>query len=192
MYGLELVSRTGSTDPITVAALKTHLREDSDANDTLIEALRDAAIEAVEEGMGTVLKQATMRLTLPNWPSGGVFYIPRFPVQSITSITYLEKGESTPTTWAASNYRLEDEAFPPRVVTKKDIVLPTASLESGNPVTVTFVAGYADGEVPESPIHAIRLLVAHWYANAEAVALGTIATQIPEAYRSLIMRGRQW
>lgn len=191
MYGLAITSRTGA-DPISLAEIKEQVSQDHDLDDDLLTALRDAAIETVEEAQSTILAQATMTLTLSYWPRDGVFVIPRYPVQSITSITYLEEGESTPTTWAASNYRLESDTFPPRVVVKKDIITPTASLESGNPITITFVAGYADGQVPDTPLQSVRFLTAHWYANRESVAVGTIATKIPDTFMSLIMRGRLW
>jgi len=192
MYGLAILSRTGTVDPVTLMEIKAHVNQDHDYDDTLLTSLVAAASEMVEESQGKIFRQASMRLTLPNWPAMGVFYLPRYPVQSVTSIEYLPDGEDDWVTWAASNYRTQLDTLPPTIVTKKDIVLPTTSLEAGNVVRVTFVAGYANGAVPEKAKHAIKLLVAHWYANREAVTTGTIATVIPDAYRSLIMGDRLW
>ncbi|MGP9823762.1 head-tail connector protein [Ectopseudomonas khazarica] len=46
----------------------------------------------------------------------------------------------------------------------------------------------ADNEVALEPDiwQAVYLLVAHWYANREAVALGTIATSVPHGVERLL------
>lgn len=192
MYGLAVTSRTGTVDPVTLTEMKAHVRVDGTAEDTYLTDLISAAAVAVEDMQAKVFRQATMTMTMDMWPRGGLIRLPRYPVQSITSVTYLEEGESSATTFASTNYLLDANSLPPRVVLKKNKLFPSDSIEAGPSITVTFVAGYADGEVPENAKHAIKLLAGHWYANREAVVTGTIATQMPESLRSLIMRDRLW
>ena len=192
-YGLTMVAReSGTNAPVSLTELKAHVRQDHSADDTVLTDLIEAVAVTVEDAQARVLQQSTWTLTLDDWPASGEIVIPRYPVTSVSSVTYLEAGESTPTTFASTNYRVDTGRLPPRIVLKKDVLWPTATLERGAPITVTFLAGYADGEVPEKVKHAIKLLAGHWYEHREAVATGTIATKIPLAYESLIMADRLW
>lgn len=191
-YGFKLVERVAATNaPVTLADAKEHLRA-GDNEDDYIQTLLDAAIQRVEDDMAVVLQQATCRATYRVWPTCGEFVFPRWPVSAVASITYLEDGESSPTTLTASLYRLEADAMPPRVVMRKDQLFPVDTLETGYPITATFTAGFEDDEWPTTAVHAIKLLVGHWYLHREAVATGTIATNIPEAYSALVRGGRLW
>lgn len=191
-YGLAVVSRTGTEDPVSLTEIKAHVRQDHDADNTVLSDLVSAASETVEDAQSKVFRKATMTLTLPHWPASGVIKIPRYPVVSVDSVTYLEEGESSATTLAASNYRVETDHLPPRIVLLKNKQWPSASLEAGMPIAVNFTAGYADGAVPEKSKHAIKLLVGYWYNSRESVVTGTIATELPEAFRSLVLRDRLW
>lgn len=192
-YAFALVAREdGTSAPVTLADLKAHLRVDGSDEDTIIQSYLDAAIAKVEDDLASVLQKATCRFSLKSWPRGGEFRLPRYPLVSVTSITYLEESEVTPTTLTSTLYRAETDAIPPRVVMKQDQLFPVESLETGYPIVVTFVAGYEDGAVPDTALHAIRLLAAHWYLHREPVITGTIATTIPEAYRALIAGARLW
>ena len=60
-------------------------------------------------------------------------------------------------------------------------------------VTVTYTAGYAAGEEPQSLIQAMLLLVGHFYANREAVTLGGTSSapqEVPLAVESLCNQHR--
>ena len=88
---------TGAPDfdgVITVAQLKEHLRVDSSDEDTLIEAYRDAAIAWVEDYCNTRLGDVAAVGYMD------YFYNARFPigpVQSITSVTYLDTANASQT-----------------------------------------------------------------------------------------------
>ncbi|MGB0437664.1 MAG: head-tail connector protein [Mycobacterium sp.] len=192
MYGIAITARTGSLDPVTSTEIKAHVRQDHTADDTVLADLVSAAALKVEDDMGTVLREATLTLTMDRWPTSGVIAIPRFPVQSVGSVTYLEEGEVSATTLSSTLYRVDTTSLPPRLVLKKNQQWPTDALEHGAPITVTFTAGYADGAVPEREKHAVKLLVGHWYANRESVVTGTIAQNVPESYRSLVLGSRLW
>lgn len=191
-YGLSLARVDGTNAPVSLAEAKAHVRQDHSADDTVLSDLVSACAEAVEDAQGRVLQKSTVTLTLDEWPSDGVIRLPRFPVQSVTSITYLEEGQSSATTLSSSLYRVDTNSLPPRVVLKKNQQWPTASLEYGAPITVTFVAGYENNTWPEKSKHAVKLLLGHWYAHREAVVSGTISVQVPESYRSLILQDRLW
>jgi uncharacterized phiE125 gp8 family phage protein len=58
---------------------------------------------------------------------------------------------------------------------------------------VRYVAGYAEDHtgVPQPLRHALRLLLAHWYANREAVSAGDLK-ELPVAVDALISPYRNW
>lgn len=192
MYGLSIARASGSERIVTTVDAKAHLHVDHGDEDSLIERLIDAATEHYESQTGHIVRQSDVTLTLPCWPSGHTIPLPRSPVSSVTSVTYLEEGESSATTLSSSLYREETTTDRPAIVLKANQDWPTASLENGHPITVVFVAGYATASVPESDRAAILLMVGHLYENREAVVIGTIATVLQEAYRALVMQRRRW
>lgn len=192
-YTLALTQRVDGTNaPLTLAQAKEHLRVDGTAEDDYIQAILDAAIEKVEQDMSIILQRAEMVMRLARWPGSEQFVLPVFPLAEVTEITYLEDGEDNPTTLNSDLYRAELDSVPPRIVMKKDRLFPSDSLETGYPIAVSFIAGYADDAWNTKAVHAIRLLLGHWYLHREAVATGTIATEIPQAYEALVLGGRQW
>src|SRR5262249_44390121 len=64
-----------------------------------------------------------------------------------------------------------------------------ATFSEPGAVEIDFQAGYGDvSAVPRGAKRAMLKLIAHWYRNTEAVALGTIATVVPKGYDSLVAK----
>lgn len=190
-YSIERLEVLG-IDPVSLEAVKANMREDGDDQDTRIDQLIQAATKYIEDARSQVLRRSTFTMTLERWPRDGRIEIPRFPVTAVNSVTYLAEGASEATTFAATNYRLEAAQRPPRIVLKSNKVWPSATLETGAPITVTFTAGYPDGQVPEDAQQAIHLLVAHWYENREGVVIGTISGKLPLGIHDIVLSERQW
>jgi uncharacterized phiE125 gp8 family phage protein len=112
------------------------------------------------------------------------------PVQSVSSIAYLdENGDSQ--TLSSSLYRTDLNSRPSRIEPAYGQSWPSTYGVS-NSITVTFLAGYTtQALIPEQAKQAIKLLVSHWYSHRDAVLAGTIATELPLGYGSLI-RSIQW
>ena len=192
-YAISGVTRAvGTKDPLTLEEAKAHLKPDGADDDELIKAMIAAVAGSVEDVQARVFRKGTIELWLPGWPESGVIRIPRFPLVSVDAVEYLKAGEVGWTTYPASNYRVLTDRTPPRIVLKKDARWPTASLEAGDAVRVSFTAGYEDGKVPEKAKQTIRLLLGHWYENRGAVELGTAAITIPDSYRALVLSDRLW
>lgn len=155
-----------STYPITTAAAKLHLRVDASDEDTLIDALITAATEMAEQHTGRAIMQQTWQLTLDEFPE--YFELTRVPVQSITSITYVDTAGATQTL-SNTQYALAQDDFGfARIDPTYDAVWPDTRLQPGA-VTVIFVCGYASASVvPESIKQWIKLMVAAMYENREA------------------------
>jgi uncharacterized phiE125 gp8 family phage protein len=165
-YSLERT--VGPTAPvISLASMKQHLRVDDDADDPLIAEQMLAATEYVEFFLRRQVMPATWRLKLDRFPSDRWIELPRPPVQSISSIGYVDSA-GVSQTFAAPNYALDSGAFPPRIDLAYGVAWPN-TLGQPNAVTITYVAGYAtSAAVPPSIQAAIKLLVSDLYENREA------------------------
>lgn len=158
---------TAPADPlISLDDAKAHVRaSDYDEDDDYLTALVEAAASHIEgpTGVGRVMVTQTWRGTLDSLPSS--FSIPLGPVQSITSITYVDQAGETQTVPPA-DYHTDFDRHPALVAFFKR---PTDVANVPGAVKVTFVAGYGEpADVPAMVRHAARLLVGSWFKNREA------------------------
>lgn len=159
---------------ITVADLKAHMRVTHTAEDTLISALRSAAISWVEEHCNIKLGSYTARGYLPGFYNS---YIPIGPVTAVTEVKYQTTADTDYTTdlttLVASNWFTDTISQPARIAFRD---YPNVYEYALTPVVVSFTAGY--GTVPAPVLQAIRLLVAHMYENRQEEIVGTITTRL--------------
>lgn len=136
-----------TTEPVALAEVKDHIRVSGSDEDALINDLITSAREYIETFTGRTLMPQTWDLKLNCFPAGGApLVLPNPPVQSVTSITYLDTaGDSQ--TWASSKYLTTD--LPQTAPRAQMPRVPLAYAESypstygvENAVTVTFVTGY--------------------------------------------------
>lgn len=188
MPSLELVTPP-SIEPVSRTIFKIARREDQDEHeqDALADALIAAARQLVEEETTRQLITATWRLGLPHWPTcyGGRIELRRPPVQSITSVTYLDT-DGVQQTLDSSLYLL-DAASPNRpgwLYPAYNQTWPDARLQP-NSIQVTFTCGYGAtaASVPHTARQAIQLLAGHWWENREAV--GKVGDEVALAYHAL-------
>ena len=180
--------RTGAPGAlaVTAAELRDHLRLDGTDQDTYLETLLNTAIEKVEEDTGRALITQTWKLHLPRFWSGSL-ELPRSPLQSVTSITYIDT-DGNSQTLATSEYDVITEAQVGRIETAYGKTLPSTRSTS-QAVTITFVAGWgaAGANVIAKARHAVKLLAAHYFAHSEPVTVhGPAPASVPETYRALI------
>lgn len=185
-----------ATEPVTLAEAKLHLRVDVNDDDDLITALIVAAREHVETFTHRALITQTWDLQLDKFPSldwsaplvgdsvsRGPLWIPKPPLASVTSVTYVDTTGTTQT-WSASAYTVDAPAGPHarmgRIVPAFAQFYPVTRTQP-NAVTVRFVAGYgAASAVPASIKAAIKILVATWFdPGRQAVNLGSRLEVIP-------------
>jgi uncharacterized phiE125 gp8 family phage protein len=105
----------------------------------------------------------------------GAIWLPKPPLQSVTSVSYVDTSGATQV-WSAANYTVDAPSGPTarmgRVTPGWSIYYPVAR-EVPNAVTVRFVAGYgATGTSVPFPIKAaMKLLIGNWWQNREAATI---------------------
>jgi hypothetical protein len=202
--GLKLITAP-TLEPVTLPELKLHLRVDVDLtdDDTLITSLGKAAREKAEAFLNRAILTQTWDYTRNSFPNQDwlgararwlgvaslestfaprnpqVFELPFPPVQSVTSITYIDTNGVTQTLDPAK-YRLDDVEEPARLEPAYGTTWPSTQAVLAA-VKVRFVCGWTDPAlVPESIKLAIKKLAAAWYDNRTPWAQGERVTDLPQ------------
>lgn len=164
-----------SAEPITLAQAKEHLKVDFNDEDSYINSLISAARIACENITGQRFIQRNMRLTLDAFPllSDTDIVLPVAPVQSITSITYIDQ-EGVEQTWSDSLYTFAFDPCYPRLRPAYNQDWPSNVRDDIAVININFVAGYFPDDaspqdyaasVPEAIKHALKLIIGHYYEH---------------------------
>lgn len=176
-----------ASEPLSTDAAKAHLRVDIDDDNDYIDTLVATAREHVESYTRRALITQTWDLWLDDWPEDGIIPL-RAPLQSVTHVKYVDDDGAT-ATMSADDYLVDAYNEPGQVVLKGAASWPSATLRETNGVNVRFVAGYgtAGSSVPQPILHAMKLLIGHWYENREAVIVsGAVPKNVPLAVDALL------
>lgn len=167
-FGLTLVTPP-ATEPLTLSEAKSHGIIQTAADDAFVTSLIQAARECCERVTERALITQTWKLVLDRFPrniygSDAPMRLPRPPLASVTSITYVDT-DGTTQTWASSNYLVDTDSEPGRVAPAVNAAWPVSRAQQGA-VTVTYVAGYgAASAVPEEIKQRLRNYVAYCYEH---------------------------
>lgn len=177
MAGLTIVT-AASANPISTTELRDYARIDDNVDTTLIASIIGAATKFCEEYTNRSFVTQTLRLSLDGineydqkiqdgFHTGAfqIFYnnfieIPKPPLISVSSIKFFDDSD-TESTWATSNYYIDNVSEPARVILRDGGAYPT-DLRNANGIQVNYTAGYgAASAVPE----AIRVAIMQYALN---------------------------
>ena len=186
-----------AVEPVTLVQAKVQAHVETADEDASIGALITAARAYVEETTGRALVSQTWGWQHMSWGSlfkggwsrmsrnawGSKVIMPRRPLQSVVSITYLDVS-NTPHTLPATEY-VVSPGDPGTIEPSSTFSWPEIAA-AGYPITITFVAGY--GKVPATLTQAILLLVKDWYDERGAIITGSRAqvAALPHAVEALL------
>jgi len=178
-----------AVEPVTFADMQAQSHIDDDVEQSLVEEYITAARKYCEVFTRRAFITQTIDLSLQRFPT--VIECPAPPLQSVTSITYID-GDGASQTLAASVYQVDIANEPGRIKLAFNQSWPTIRASDWNPVVVRYVAGYgaAATAVPAGIKHAIKLLAANWFENREPLVTGTIVQTIPMTIESLLWQHR--
>lgn len=197
-----LLERMEQDKPLlSLETVKAQATIEHEEDDALLQGYIDAAIEHVEDRTRRTLTLSRYLMSLPCLE--GVLTLRQPPIREVSDITYLDdKGDRQTVDRASFNASTSDECARIR---------PKGSWPTGTDIEVHVIAGYGSRTIgsgpgypapypvvfhssteklaaPSTMILAAQMLVAHWYANREAVVVGTISGSVPHGVDALLFR----
>jgi uncharacterized phiE125 gp8 family phage protein len=177
------IVETGSGTPasvISTADLKAHLRVTHSDEDTMIEAMREAAIRYVENFCNVRIGSRSVVFHYNGYPSR--LELPIGPVTSVTGIT-IATGDGTADTIPTTDYFVTLGRDPMMI----EFSNPRSGFEDTfRKLNVSASVGYTEADTPGPMVHAIKLLVAHMYELRQPEITGTITTKLKLGIEALL------
>jgi len=180
-------------EPLSLDEAKAHLRVTADTEDELIDAIITAVrqhIDGRDGWLGRSLVTQTWEVRLDRfptgwespfepWPRNVAIRVPLPPLQSVTSVKYIDSA-GVEQTLSSATYVVHVAEEPGLIVPAYGQTWPTAREEPGA-VRVRFVAGYGEAkDVPRPLKLGLSAMVAHFYENREPITGGD-ATLVPRS-----------
>lgn len=172
-------------EPLGKEEVKRHLRIDGSEQDDYIVELIQAIRQFAEVFTNRQFMTATYDFFLDRFPTSNghsefsqpEILIPRPPLQSVTSISYVDLNGATQVL-ATSVYEVDTGLEPGIVRLKFDQSWPSTRTHA-NAITIRFVSGYQDEtKIPATIKHAMKLHAGLLYENRESSITGTIITEL--------------
>lgn len=152
------VTTEPSVEPLTLASLKESLRETTCDFDEELTRLLKAGRRQVENDARIKIITQTVAVYLDRFPTGSIFQLRLPPVQSVTSIQYIDEDEATQTL-SSSKYYVDTSTTPARIWLDENEYWPDTD-DQPNAVTITYQAGYGD-TAADAPVEA-KLAIIEW------------------------------
>jgi uncharacterized phiE125 gp8 family phage protein len=181
MYSKVTVEPSG--EPVSLLDIKKDLRVDHDEEDGRIGSMIISARQTIEQYTNSSLITQTRVLKLDAFPACETIYLPNGPVQSVTSISYVDEDGNTQNLVLDTDYYAD---FDSKIARLEAVNFWPATKDRPNAVTITYVCGYGSASAVPSPLKsALSLLVGHLYENREQVVDGNMM-ELPFGVHSLI------
>ena len=177
-----------TSEPVTLDELKAYARIDGDDDDILLTGLIKTAREYVENATGRACITQTLEEIRGHFPIA-CMSLPRYPVQSIVSVKYLNIDGDEETLTNDLDYYLDLDSHPAALSPAR---YWPATAHRTNAVRVRYIAGGEAADVPQAFKTAICGLAAFWYEQREPVVIGVSAMNVPYHVTRLINSIKYW
>jgi uncharacterized phiE125 gp8 family phage protein len=175
------------SDPlVSVADIKPHCRIDHSDDDAYLTSLIAAAQAVIDGPYGMVGKAiATQQWTLTQSLLTGKtrLPIPVLPFRDVVSLKYYDANNVQQTIDLSADFVVfgnEDFGY------IEPLVSWPAMYDRPDAIELVFHAGFGDvADCPQNLIHAVKMLVAHWYENRETVVDYSV-NNLPMAVQELV------
>ena len=163
-----------TSEPISLAEAKSHLRVDDTADDEFITSLIQVARERVEDYTRRAIITQTWDYVLQDWPDDDYITLPLGNLTSVTSVKYKDEDGTETTLTVTTDYLVECNGPElGRIVLPTDVSWPTDDLYPSNPITIRYVCGWASASlVPGRIKAAIKMILSYLYEMRGEPVLG--------------------
>lgn len=173
-------------EPITLEEAKAHLRVVGTDEDDYIAALIPAVREMAEGRLNRTIRQRTRVALFRNWSEE--FVLPRPPFIAIDTITYADEDGQVQTLDGGLYYVAAQDDDAPGVVELVPGEAMPYLYTRRRPISVSYLAGYPEGQVPRAIIQWMLLALGALYQNRESVVTGVSVDSLPEDFMSLLIQ----
>lgn len=173
-------------EPVTLSEIKTHLRISGCDDDLALKQYLKSAREEAENHIDETLMESTWEYRLDEFPDE--ICLPMGPIQSISSISYVDTDGATQT---FSDYQFNREG---KLKPAYGEEWPETR-DQYDAVTITYVAGESDADRIQDDIkQAIKLMVGSYDISREdiVIGVGTVVTEAPKTAVNLLNRYRKF
>lgn len=175
MHPVYAIVAAPAVEPVSLAEAMLHVRQDSDAEGSLITLLIAVARESLEKQYNLYLCTQTVDAFFPGFGDSDRIRIPRGPIVSVSSVKYTDAADLQSTV-ASTLYDADTRRG--YVILKDAAAWPSAALRPMDPVVIRCVMGFGlAADVPSSIKQAILLRLGHLYRHREEVTLGNSAIE---------------
>lgn len=184
--GSQIVTHPES-EPVSLLEVKQYMRIDDNSDDVVIADQIMEARRLIEDVSGLAFITQSWRLSLDRWPSGGEAWwdgvremsitelynsstlhsvaLPRFPLQSITSVTVYDEASNASVITGSDVFDVDTYQTPGRMTLKRGQTWPVA-LRANDAIQIVYVAGYTNAaNVPAPMKRAVKQLSAFLYSH---------------------------
>jgi uncharacterized phiE125 gp8 family phage protein len=186
-YQIDMPTVSGMV--VSLSEIKKHVAIDVSETyyDTMLTSMEAAAVGYIEsKSRLTLLRRSGVIVYVNELPTDtDPLYIPIWPVNSLTSLSYVDTNGTSQSLTVQAELLSPPAALYPEV----DEVWPDVQEDNRRAVTITINAGFVT--VPEMVIHAIKMLVGHWFRNRETVLVGSISKELEKATDALMVQFRK-
>lgn len=165
-----------ASEPVTVTEFKSLLAYSGSDLDTLFGSHLLAARQWCEQYTWRQFITATYTLTLRDFSE--VIYLPRCPIQSVTSVKYYDESDTLRT---VSTDDYDVQIGTPALIRNAAVAGWPVVDDRPEPVEIVFIAGYGDAstDVPEPIRVAIQFLAQSWFSCGSG-------SPVPQNVKSLL------
>lgn len=173
-------------EPITLEEAKKHLRLEGvlDDEDSQIQMMIIAARRLAEGKLNRTIVQREINATFDGW--GCKMRLPKPPFVELLGVDYLDSDGVSQAMPSESYYVLQGSE-PAEVAFVGGAPLPALAKRRGT-ITVRYLAGYPDGQVPEDLKSWMLLQIGSLYAHRESVIAGVSVAPLPEMYERMFLQ----
>ncbi len=165
--------------PVTLAEVKAHCRVGENDDDAVLSGLLAAATDYIDGPQGLLGKCMVTQTWVQKLEDfADCVRLTVAPVASVSTITYYD-ADNAEQTLSATVYELRRDTLGAYVALKSDQSWPTI-YDRKDAVTITFFAGVAAADVPDTLKTAVLMLVSHWDENRDG------GSEIPNSVRHLV------
>lgn len=184
-YSLRKIA-TSSDEVVSLLQARHNCSVDGDEHDQALMELLAQARTFCEDRTDCCLLTTTWEMTFDAFPRAKRLLLPKWPLQSLTSMQYVDSNGATQSIDVNEfSIRLDDHGRG-RIARKNWACWPVTAL-TPDAVKIEFVAGWQSAEkVPPTWSRAILMLVAWWLEQREAGVLGISSMEAPIGVADLL------